>query len=934
MAGFGGTIKLEGESEYRRALTQITQSLKVVSSEMRATSTGFESGAKSQKDLATSAEQLKKALEVQKTAFTGLKSQLSAMQAEYNKTGTEHKKLVDQYTKEKAKLDEIKAKHGETSQEYKNQQKVVDELSTEVEKSTKTYEAQGKALNDMKIKTANAETTINKTTKSIDELGNEAEESGKQVKESSDGFTVMKGALANLVSSGIQSAVNGLKELGAKLVDIGKQSYSAYSQYEQLVGGVDTLFKNSSKQVQAYAQNAYKTAGISANQYMEQVTSFSATLLQGLHGDTKKAAEVADMAIRDMADNANKMGTSMTDIQNAYQGFAKDNYTMLDNLKLGYGGTQGEMARLINDSGVLGDSIKVNAKTVKDVPFDKIIEAIHKTQQEIGITGTTSKEAASTLEGSANSMKASWENLLVAIGTGDENTVKSAVNSFVEQAKVALRNSLPKIMDILKGMAELISSAWKEILPELEVTFPDLKPVIGTLQWIADNKDIIIATIAGITAGIMAWQAFSFISGIVGTIQLFVGAIQAGIPVMTALNVVMSANPIGIVVVAIAGLVTAFMALWNTSESFRNFWIGLWDGIKSIVSGVVEAIVGFFTGTIPNGIDTMVNFFSELPSKIGEFLTNAINGVAQFASNLAGKALEAGSNFLNNIIQFFNQLPEKIGFAIGYALGSVVKWGQDLYSFATTEIPKFVNSVIQFISELPSKIWTWLVNAYNNVVKWGSNMITKAIDTGTIFVSNIINFVSSLPSKLWAWLSNTINKVSNFASDMASKGAKGAKNLADNIINGIKSLPNKVMNIGNNIVKGIWEGIEGMGSWIKKKITGFADGIVKGFKSALKIHSPSKVFSDEVGKYMAQGIGVGFGNEMKNVNADMQNAISTDFDFGKVSVTGSTFGSYRENLFNSLVSAFKQALSEMKIELDDEEMGKFVDRTVTKAIYQ
>ena len=467
-----------------------------------------------------------------------------------------------------------------------------------------------------------------------------------------------------------------------------------------------------------------------------------------------------------------------------------------------------------------------------------------------------------------------------------------------------------------------------------KVTFPDLKPVIGTLQWITDNKDIIIATIAGITAGIMAWQAFSFISGIVGTIQLFVGAIQAGIPVMTALNGVMSANPIGIVVVAIAGLVTAFMALWNTSESFRNFWIGLWDGIKSIVSGVVEAIVGFFTGTIPNGIDTMVNFFSELPSKIGEFLTNAINGVAQFASNLAGKALEAGSNFLNNIIQFFNQLPEKIGFSIGYALGSVVKWGQDLYSFATTEIPKFVNSVIQFISELPSKIWAWLVNAYNNVVKWGSNMITKAIDTGTRFVSNIINFVSSLPSKLWAWLSNTINKVSNFASDMASKGAKGAKNLADNIINGIKSLPNKVMNIGKNIVKGIWEGIEGMGSWIKKKITGFADGIVKGFKSALKIHSPSKVFSDEVGKYMAQGIGVGFGNEMKNVNADMQNAISTDFDFGKTSVIGSTFGTYRENSFDSLVSAFKQALSEMKIELDDEEMGKFVDMTVTKAIYQ
>lgn len=669
----------------------------------------------------------------------------------------------------------------------------------------------------MKIKTANAETTINKTTKSIDELGNEAEESGKQVKESSDGFTVMKGALANLVSSGIQSAVNGLKELGAKLVEIGKQSYSAYSQYEQLVGGVDTLFKSSSKQVQAYAQNAYKTAGISANQYMEQVTSFSATLLQGLHGDTKKSAEVADMAIRDMADNANKMGTSMTDIQNAYQGFAKDNYTMLDNLKLGYGGTQGEMARLINDSGVLGDSIKVNAQTVKDVPFDKIIEAIHKTQQEIGITGTTSKEASSTLEGSANSMKASWENLLVAIGTGDENTVKNAVNSFVEQAKVALRNSLPKIKDILKGMAELISSAWKEILPELEVAFPDLKPIIGTLQWIVDNKEMIVTALSAIVAGLTAFKIVSAVQDGVKAFMDLAEGIKGAKTAFELLKVAFTGSGIGLVIAGVVALVAGFVTLWNTSESFRNFWIGLWDGIKSIVSGVVEAIVGFFTETIPNGIDTMVNFFSELPSKIGEFLTNAINGVAQFASNLAGKALEAGSNFLNNIIQFFNQLPEKIGFAIGYALGSVVKWGQDLYSFATTEIPKFVNSVIQFISELPSKIWAWLVNAYNNVAQWGSNMITKAIDTGTRFVSNIISYVSSLPSKLWAWLSNTINKVSNFASDMASKGAKGAKNLADNIINGIKSLPNKVMNIGKNIVKGIWEGIEGMGSWIKKR---------------------------------------------------------------------------------------------------------------------
>jgi len=333
--GMGGSIKLTGESEYRRALTQCTQSLKVISAEMRATSSGFEAGAKSQKEVTESSEQLKKALDSQKTAYSTLKSQMSKMEAEYKRNGTAHKELVDKYEKEKAKLDEIKAKNGEASSEYKAQQKVVNELAQEVEKSAKKYDAQGKALNDMKIKTANAETTINKTTKSLDELGNEAEESGKKAKDSSEGFTVMKGVLANLATDAIRGAINGLKNLGMAFINVGKQSYESYSQYEQLVGGVDTLFGKSSKKLQEYANNAYKTAGLSANQYMEQATSFSATLLQGLHGDTNKATEYANMAIIDMSDNANKMGTSMDMIQNAYQGFAKDNYTMLDNLKLG-----------------------------------------------------------------------------------------------------------------------------------------------------------------------------------------------------------------------------------------------------------------------------------------------------------------------------------------------------------------------------------------------------------------------------------------------------------------------------------------------------------------------------------------------------------------------------------------------------------------------
>lgn len=328
MAGFGGSVKLKGESEYRKALSQITQSLKLVSAEMKLAASEFDRGDSSQQDLADSSKQLKSALDQQKDALTSLKSKLKEMTDTYDKTGQEHKKLVDKYNDEKAKLEEIKQKYGETSKEYKDQKKVVEDLAEEVEKSAKKYDAQGKALNDMRIKTANAETQCNKTKDAVEKLGNETQETGKKAERSGDGFTVFKGVLADLVSSGIQRAVDGLKDLATKLIDVGKQAYNQYASYEQLVGGVDTLFKDSSQKVQEYASNAYKTAGISANQYMEQVTSFSATLLQGLNGDTAKAADIANVAITDMADNANKMGTSMTDIQNAYQGFAKDNYTI------------------------------------------------------------------------------------------------------------------------------------------------------------------------------------------------------------------------------------------------------------------------------------------------------------------------------------------------------------------------------------------------------------------------------------------------------------------------------------------------------------------------------------------------------------------------------------------------------------------------------
>lgn len=294
------------------------------------------------------------------------------------------------------------------------------------------------------------------------------------------------GKLNNTISSGIKVGVKavtaGTAAVTAGVVSIGKSAVSAFASYEQLVGGVDTLFKKSSKQVQHYADIAYKTAQMSANDYMETVTSFSASLIQGLGGDTKKAAKLADKAIIDMSDNANKMGTDIELIKNAYQGFAKGNFTMLDNLKLGYGGTKTEMARLINETKVLGDTLVTVGKGGnfdQVVTFDKMIEAIHKVQKELGITGTSAKEASSTIEGSANAMKASWENLLTGIGRGED--FDRLFDEFLSSFQTYMGNLEPVIENVIDGIGKLAMAGLNKLYPVIEHFLSKVPDMLSTI---------------------------------------------------------------------------------------------------------------------------------------------------------------------------------------------------------------------------------------------------------------------------------------------------------------------------------------------------------------------------------------------------------------------------------------------------------------------
>lgn len=290
---------------------------------------------------------------------------------------------------------------------------------------------------------------------SNEDANEKIEETGDKAEKTTKKMSSVFGNIGKFALKAAKVAVVATTAVATGIAGITAKAVSEYADYEQLVGGVETLFKDSSDKVVEYANNAYKTAGLSANEYMDTVTSFSASLLQGLGGDTEKAAETANLAITDMSDNANKMGTDMASIQNAYQGFAKQNYTMLDNLKLGYGGTASEMARLINDSGVLGDTMTVTADNVNSVSFDKMIEAIHVVQTDMGITGTTAKEAATTIQGSIGMMKSAWTNLLTGMADPSQD-MGVLINNLVDSVMAVADNLVPRIADTLPRIVTTI----------------------------------------------------------------------------------------------------------------------------------------------------------------------------------------------------------------------------------------------------------------------------------------------------------------------------------------------------------------------------------------------------------------------------------------------------------------------------------------------
>ena len=720
------------------------------------------------------------------------------------------------------------------------------------------------------------------------------------------------------------------------LANLGKSALDSVGQLEQNVGGVETLFGDAADAVIASADRAYQTAGMSANDYMSTVTSFSASLLQSLGGNTEEAAKVADMAIIDMADNANKMGTSMDMIQNAYQGFAKQNYTMLDNLKLGYGGTKTEMERLLADAEKL-TGVKYDINNLNDV-----YQAIHAVQEEMGITGTTAKEAASTLEGSMASAKAAWDNFMNGSGDADQladafataadNIVKNLaeiIPRFAETLPALGGAIIAQIPGLVAAIVPAVLSAGQSVLKQLQDAVLDfdfagtadkvVQMITGFIE--GDGLGSLLDTLATIFTGIVngiSSMLPSLLPALIELISYVVTSLLDQLPaildcalelilglaqgILAALPVLIEALP------EVISSIVEFLisAVPQIIDAGIELLIALVDALPVIIDALVDALPQIIRATVtaliaaapqiakagikllgalieaipvivvelaeavPGIVAAIIDVLAELPGLIGEVFAEIVTDLVEWGQQMLSNASTAMSNMLSKVSGIIQELPGKIWTHLVNAVNKVIAWGQQMVSNASTAASNMLSKVSGIIQELPGKIWTHLVNTVNKVVAWGQQMVSNASTAASNMLSKVSSTLQQLPGKVWDYLSQAAQKVVTWGTQLAQKGAAAATQLFNSIVNGLSSLPSKMAEIGSNIVSGIWNGISSGWNWLTNKVSNLASSLLDAAKDALGIHSPSKEFADEVGRWIMPGVGKGLDKSMPATLKDMK----------------------------------------------------------------
>ena len=581
--------------------------------------------------------------------------------------------------------------------------------------------------------------------------------------------------------TGIAGSIKGILVKAGIGLAIGKTITAAIKEggaLQQSIGGIETLFKDHADKVKKYASEAYKTAGVSANEYMEQVTSFSASLLQSLGGDTEKAADKANMAMIDMADNANKMGTNMRDIQNAYQGFAKQNYTMLDNLKLGYGGTKKEMERLLADAQKL-TGVEYNIDNLSDV-----YDAIHVIQEELGITGTTAKEASETLTGSFSALKAAFTDTLGAMALGED--IGPMLENLSTTLITFLQNLMPMVSSTIMQIPQIIVSVVAEAGPSF---------IQSGMQAISD-----LLTGLGQALPELIPAAIEAILTLISTfIENLPMLIQSGIDLMIGLA---------------EGLINAIPIII--------------EKVPEIIDNILATIIDLLPLIIDAGVELFTSLVEELPT------------------------------IINNIVAVLPDIIENIINTIGTLVPLIVDAGIKLLVALVDNLPAIINGIVAAIPKIMNSIINALVNNIPIIISAGVKLLTALITNLPTIIATIVRAMPQIISGIVGAL------------------GKGVSSLAG---------------VGLDLVKGLWNGIKNAGTWLKNQIKGWAKGILNSVKSVFKIGSPSKLFADDVGKWIPIGLAEGIEDNTKSVSEAMEElgGLTTgSFDAG-LAMSGANF---------------------------------------------
>ena len=601
----------------------------------------------------------------------------------------------------------------------------------------------------------------------------------------------------------------------------------SYAEFEQLTGGVETLFKTSSDVVIEYANNAYKTAGLSANQYMTTVTGFSASLLQSLGGDTEKAAQVGNMAVTDMADNANKMGTSMEAIQYAYQGFAKQNYTMLDNLKLGYGGTKSEMERLLEDAEKLS-GVKYDITNLNDV-----YNAVHVIQTELGITGTTALEAEETISGSLNAAKSAWANLLTGIADDNQDFDK-LVNNFVDSVGIAAKNLLPRIETALVGVGSLITGLLPVIVNEIPAIIDGVLPsilnsaiqiVMTILTGITDNLPLITEK-----APEIMWALFngiiSMLPMIGSIVEQLIGTFAQGFLMYNALILQLG---ITIITALLQGFAQDLPKIIDTAmELIETLTETLIENIPLILEAALQILNGLIDGLINN----LPFLIASALSIIQALVTGLIDSIPLL--------IDAAFKIIDGIIGFLlDNLP------------MIIQTGVKLLIALVQALPEIITTIVAALPAIITGIIDALLSNLPLIIQAGVDLLIALIENIDVIISTIITAVPTIVAGI-------------------------VKAFIDN--------KDSIIQAGKDLISGLWEGITQMWENVKGWVGDIATSITKIFTGEWDVQSPSRVFM-RMGQYLMEGLKEGLDDGLGGVLSaatTITEEVQDQFNFGKM----------------------------------------------------